>query len=62
MINKLLDAGPNGFEGGFTTRKYASMAKVSKPAAFGEISRLLELGIICQNPGRGRSVSYGLIT
>lgn len=61
VINKLLDAGPNGFEGGLTTRKYASMAKVSKPTAFREMNRLLILGIIRQNPGKGRSVSYDLI-
>lgn len=61
VINKLLDAGPDGFEGGLTTRKYASMVKVSKMTAFREISKLLELGIIRQNPGKGRSVSYDLI-
>lgn len=61
VINKLLDAGPDGFGGGLTTRKYASMAKVSKVTAFREINRLLELGLIKQNPGKGRSVSYNLI-
>ncbi len=61
VINKLLEAGPEGFEGGLTTRKYASMAKVSKPTAFRELGRLLELGLIQQNPGKGRSVSYDLI-
>lgn len=60
VINRLLDAGPDGFEGGLTTRKYASMAKVSKVTAFREINRLLELGFIKQNPGKGRSVSYNL--
>jgi Fic family protein len=61
VINKLLDAGQDGFEGGLTTRKYASMTKVSKPTAFREINRLLELGLLRQNPGKGRSVSYGLV-
>lgn len=61
VINKLLDAGPDGFEGGLTTRKYAAMAKVSKPTALRELTRLLELGFIGQNPGKGRSVSYDLI-
>jgi len=37
------------------------MAKVSKVTAFREINRLLELGLIKQNPGKGRSVSYNLI-
>ena len=61
VVNKLLDAGPGGFEGGLTTRKYASMTKVSKPTAFREINRLLELGIIHHNQGGGRSVSYDLV-
>lgn len=61
VINKLLDAGQGGFEGGLTTRKYASMTKVSKPTAFREIRNLLELGILKQNPGRGRNVSYDLV-
>ena len=30
MINRLLDAGRDGFEGGLTTRKYVSMARVSQ--------------------------------
>lgn len=61
VINKLLDAGPGGFEGGLTTRKYASMAKVSKVTAFRELTILLELGIIQKNPGKGRNVSYDLL-
>lgn len=61
VINRLLDAGPEGFEGGLTTRKYASMTKVSRPTAFREIDQLLELGIIKKNPGMGRSVSYNLV-
>jgi len=61
VINKLLDAGPGGFEGGLTTRKYSAMTGVSKITAFRELSRLLELGLIRQNPGKGRSVSYDLV-
>jgi Fic family protein len=61
VINRLLDAGRGGFEGGLTTRKYASMTKVSKPTAYREISDLLERGILRFNPGRGRSVSYDLV-
>jgi Fic family protein len=61
VTNKLLDAGPGGFEGGLTTRKYSAMAGVSKITAFREINRLLELGLIRRNPGKGRSVSYDLV-
>lgn len=60
VVNKILDAGPGGFEGGLTTRKYASMARVSRATAFREISYLLEQGMIRKNPGEGRNVSYDL--
>ena len=58
VLNRLLDADKGGFQGGLTTRKYVSMAKVSRATAFREISDLLEKGLLTQNPARGRSVSY----
>jgi Fic family protein len=58
VMNRLLDAGPGGFEGGLTTRKYVSMTKVSRATAFREISDLLHKGILRQNATKGRSVSY----
>jgi len=61
VINRLLDAGPGGFEGGLTTRKYVSMAKASRATAYREISDLVEKQVLKQNPGGGRSVSYDLI-
>lgn len=61
VINRLLDAGSGGFEGGLTTRKYVAMAKVSRATAFREISDLVAKHILIQNPGGGRSVSYDLI-
>ena len=61
VINRLLDAGYGGFEGGLTTRKYVSMAKVSRATAFREISDMVEKQVLKQNPGKGRSVSYDLI-
>jgi len=61
VINRLLDAGPGGFEGGLTTRKYVSMAKTSRATAYREISDMVAKQVLQQNPGRGRSVSYDLI-
>jgi Fic family protein len=58
VLNRLLDVGKGGFQGGLTTRKYVAMAKVSRATAFREISDLLEKGLLAQNPARGRSVSY----
>lgn len=60
VINRLLDAGQYGFEGGLTTRKYAGMTKTSKATSYREITDLLIKSILIQNPGKGRSVSYDL--
>lgn len=60
VLNRLLDAGPGGFSGGLTTRKYAAVAKVSRATAYREIADLVKKGILAANPGKGRSVSYRL--
>jgi Fic family protein len=58
VLNRLLDAGRGGFQGGLTTRKYVAMAKVSRATAFREISDLLEKGLLARNSALGRSVTY----
>jgi len=60
VINHLLDAGQNRFEGGLTNRKYAGMTKTSKATSYREITDLLTKKILIKNPGKGRSVSYDL--
>jgi Fic family protein len=60
IINHLLEAGPGGFEGGVTNRKYAAMGHASKATAQRELADLVQKGILCLNPGRGRSTSYDL--
>ena len=60
VINRLLDAEPDGFTGGLTTRKYVSIAKVSRATAYREISDLVKKGILAPNQGKGRSISYRL--
>lgn len=60
VVNRLLDAGPGGFAGGLTTRKFAGLAHVSRATAYREISDLLAKGILRPNPGGGRSASYEL--
>lgn len=59
-LNRLLDAGPDGFEGGLTNRKYAGMTHVSRATAQRELADLVKKGILLKNPGGGRSVSYDL--
>ena len=59
VINRLLEAGKGGFEGGLTNRKYAALTKVSRATAFRELESLRDMGIICQ-VGSGRNVRYDL--
>ena len=61
VINRLLDAGQGGFEGGLTNRKYAGMTKTSKATSYREITDLLNKKILNKNPGKGRNVSYDLV-
>ncbi len=60
IINRLLDVGPGGFEGGLTNRKYAGMTHVSRATAQRELADLVKKGVIRPNPGGGRSTSYDL--
>lgn len=60
VVDKLMEAGPNGFEGGLTTRKYVSMTRTSRATAYRDISDLVEKGILTRNKSKGRSVSYRL--
>jgi Fic family protein len=61
VLNFMLNAGPEGFEGGLTTRKYVHMNKVSRATAFREISDMIEKKILHPLPGKGRSAHYDLI-
>jgi len=61
VVNRLLDTGPCGFEGGLTTRKYVSMTGASRATAYREIANLVQHGMLCPREGRGRSVSYDLV-
>ncbi len=49
-LNRLLDAGPGGFEGGLSNRKYAGMTHVSRATAQRELADLVKKGILRQNP------------
>jgi len=59
VLNKLLDAGVDGFEGGLSTKKYISIAKTSPATAKRDIADLLSKNLISQVEGTaGRSVRY----
>lgn len=59
VLNRLLDAGPDGFEGGLTTQKFASMTHCSRITAYRELDQLHQMGIV-ERIGQGRSVRYVL--
>ncbi len=60
VLGKLVEAGPGGFEGGLTTRKYVGMTGASRATAFRELAAMAELGFLRQS-GAGRSVRYELV-
>jgi Fic family protein len=58
-LNAMLDAGPAGYVGGMTNRKYANLTKSSAPTAQRDLAELVVLG--CLVPaGAGRSARYEL--
>jgi Fic family protein len=59
VVNRMFDAGPSGFEGGMTAKKYISIAKTSKATATRDLQQLVELGAL-NLLGGGRSVSYNI--
>lgn len=61
VLNRLVDAGPGGFEGGLTNRKYRSMTGTTPETAKRDIAALAAMGLLARNPGGGRSSSYSLV-
>lgn len=57
VMNLLLDAGPKGFEGGMSTKKYESIASTSRATASRELIELEALGLL-RHMGAGRSTRY----
>lgn len=60
VVNRMLESGPGGFEGGLTNRKYVGMTKTSRATAQREIADLLAKGLLIRRPGAGRSTSYDI--
>lgn len=58
VVNRLLDAGGGGFEGGINTRKYMSMTKTSRATAYRELTDLVEKGCLAPTGKGGRSSAY----
>ena len=58
VLNRLLDAGPEGFEGGITTRKYMSLTRTSRVTAYRELADLVAKGCLAPTGKGGRSSGY----
>lgn len=58
MLNRLLDGGERGFEGGISAAQYQTVTKVSKATATRHLSDLLSKGCLQKLPGGGRSTRY----
>jgi len=58
VLNRLLDGGERGFEGGISAAQYQKVARVSKATATRHLSDLLTKGCIQKLPGGGRSTRY----
>jgi len=61
VLNKILDKGIEHFEGGLSTKKYASMTNISNPTAKRDISQLVEYGLLHHVEGSaGRNTRYAV--
>ena len=59
VINRMLDEGPDGFEGGMNARKYVGITRVSKATATRDIQQLVEMeAFVRYGKAGGRSTSY----
>ena len=58
VLNILLDAGADGFEGGLTNRKYVGMTKTAPATAQRDLADLVAKGLLRPKPEGGRSTSY----
>jgi Fic family protein len=58
-INKMMEKGTEGFQGGMTAKKYININKTSKATATRDLQQLQIMGVLTQE-GAGRSVRYHL--
>ena len=58
VLNRLLDAGPDGFEGDLSARKYMGIAGVAKATATRHLADLLSKGALVRLEGGGRTTRY----
>ena len=61
VLNRMLDAGLDGFKGGINTRKYMSLTKTSRSTAYRELSELVEKACLKPTEKGGRSSGYEIV-
>lgn len=59
VIRRMLEAGPVGFEGGMSARKYVALTKTSKATATRDLQHLADIKAL-RSLGAGRSTRYEL--
>lgn len=59
VISRVLEEGPDGFEGGMNARKYVALTRVSKATATRDLQDLAARGIL-RPEGGGRSTRYSI--
>ncbi len=57
VLNRLLDAGPRGFEGDLTTRKYVALTGLSRASAYRDLAALAAAGLLASH-GQGKATRY----
>ena len=59
VIRRMLEEGPDGFEGGMSTRKYVNITKTSKATATRDLQKLMDMGALKRlGEAGGRSTRY----
>jgi Fic family protein len=59
VVRRMLEAGPDGFKGGMSAKKYMAITQASKATATRDLQNLSELGVFMLEGG-GRSTHYVL--
>ena len=59
VIKRMFDAGPSGFEGGMSAKKYMRIADTTKATATRDLQQLVAMKVL-KKSGEGRSVRYEL--
>lgn len=57
VLQRMLDAGPAGFEGGMSTEKYSNLANTTKITASRDLAEMLKVGLVLST-GQGRGTRY----